>query len=68
MAARKANIWPHAGSHISKFLNLNVSRTKRDVAPKQRYDRFPAVGDHIHAIPTFEHAWTTRRNSIIWGS
>ena len=24
-----------AGSHVSKFLNLNVSGTKRDVAPKQ---------------------------------
>ena len=41
-----------AGSHVSKFLNLNVSGTKRDVAPKQKYD-------NIHATSTFEHAWAT---------
>ena len=47
-----------AGSHVSKFLKLNVSGINRDVVPKQRYDRlFPSVGDHIHATPTFEHAW-----------
>ena len=38
-------------------MNLNVSGTKRDVAPKQRYDKFPSVGDHINAIHTFEYAW-----------
>ena len=36
----------------SKFLNLNVSGTKRDVAPKQKYD-------NIHATSTFKHAWAT---------
>ena len=39
-----------------KFLNSDVSGTKRDVVPKQRYDRFPSVGDHIHVIFTFEPA------------
>ena len=37
------------GSLVSKFLNLNASVTNRDVEPKQRYDRFPSVEDHIHA-------------------
>ena len=41
-----------AGSHVSKFLDLNVSGTNRDVVPKQRYDRFLSVGDHIHAATT----------------
>ena len=57
-----------AGSHVSKFLNLNVSGTNKDVAPKQRYDRFPSVGDHIHATPTFEHAWATPGHTVIGGS
>ena len=46
-----------AGNHVSEFLNLNVSGTMRDVAPKQKDDRLPFVGDHIHATPSFEHAW-----------
>ena len=25
------------------------------VVPKQRHERFHSVGDHIHAIPTFDH-------------
>ena len=54
-----------AGSHVSKFLNLNVSGTNRDVVPKQRYDRFPSVGDHIHATTTFEHAWATPGQTVI---
>ena len=41
-----------AESHVSRFLNLNVSVTNRDAAPKQRYNRFPSVGDHIHATTT----------------
>ena len=41
---------------------------KRDIAPKQRPDRFPSVKDHIHATPTFEHAWTTPRHAVIAGS
>ena len=32
-----------AGSHVSKFVNLNVSGTNRDIVPKQRSDRFPSV-------------------------
>ena len=39
-----------------------------DVAPKQRYDRFPSVGDHIHATPTFKHAWATPGHTVIGGS
>ena len=57
-----------AGSHVIKTLNLNVSGTKRNVAPKQRSDRFPSVEDHIHSTPTFEHAWTTLRHTVIGGS
>ena len=30
-----------AENHVSKFLNLNVSGSKRNVAPKQRHDGFP---------------------------
>ena len=37
-------------SHVSKFLNLNVSVTNRDAVPKQKYDRFLSVGDHIHEL------------------
>ena len=47
---------------------INVSGTKRDVAPKQRYERFPSVGDHIHATPTFEHAWATPGHTVIESS
>ena len=39
-----------------------------DAARKQRYDRFPSVGDQIHATPTFEHAWATPRHTLIGGS
>ena len=56
------------GSHISKFLNLNVPGTNRNVVPKQRYDRFPSVGDHINATNTFEHAWPTQGQTAIGGS
>ena len=51
-----------------KFLNLNVSGTKKDVAPKQGYDRFSSIEDDIHATPTFEHAWTTPGLTVIGGS
>ena len=51
-----------------KTLNLNVSVTKRDVAPKQRPHRFLSLGDHIHVTPTFEHAWSTPRHTVIGGS
>ena len=61
-----------AGSHVSKFLNLNVSGTNRDVVQKQRYDRFPSVDshmiDHIHATTTFEYSWATPGHTIIGGS
>ena len=49
-------------------LNLNISGTKRDLAPKQRYDRFPSVGDHIEATTTFEYAWVTPKQTVIGGS
>ena len=48
-------------------LNLNVSG-KRDVALKQRLNRFPSIGDHIHVTPTFEHSWATLRHTVIGGS
>ena len=56
-----------AGSHVSKFLNLNVSWTKSDVVPKQRCDRFLFVGDHIYATPSSEHAWGSPRRTVIGG-
>ena len=51
-----------------KTLNLNVSGTKRDVAPKQRPHRFPSIGDHIRVTPTFEHTWATPCHIVIGGS
>ena len=57
-----------AGRQVSKFSNLNVSGTKRAVAPKQRYNTFPSIGDHIHATPTFEHVWATPRHTVVGGS
>ena len=58
------------GSWKSRFktLNLDVSETKRDVAPTQRSDRFPSIGDCIHATPTSEHVWATTRHTVIGGS
>ena len=47
-------------------LHLNVSGTKRDVALKQRPDRFPSIGDHI--TTTFEHTWVTPRHTVKGGS
>ena len=57
-----------AGSHVSKFLSLSLSGTKRDVAPKQRYDKFPFIGDQIYATPTFEQAWASPGHTVIGGS
>ena len=57
-----------AGSYLSKVLNLNVSGTNRIVVPKQIYNRFPSVGDHIHVTTTFEHAWATPGHTVIGGS
>ena len=54
--------------HVSKFLNLNVFGTNRDLVPKPRYDRFPSVGDHVHAIAIFEHAWATPGHTVLGGS
>ena len=51
-----------------KTLDLNVSGTKRDVAPKQGPDRFPSIGDHIQVTLTFEHTWATPRHTGIGGS
>ena len=50
---------------VSKFFNLNISGTNRDVVPKQKYAIFPFVGDNIHATPTFEHAWATPGITVI---
>ena len=57
-----------AGSHVSKSLNLNVSGIKRDVAPKQRYDRSPSSEVHTNATSTFQHARAIPRHTIIGGS
>ena len=57
-----------AGSHVSKLLNLIVSGTNRDVVPKERYDRFPSAGEHIHAAATSEYAWETPGHTVIRGS
>ena len=51
-----------------KTLDLNISGTKRDVAPKQRPDRFQSIGDHIQVTPTFENTWATPRHTVIGGS
>ena len=51
-----------------KTLDLNASGTKRDVAPKQRPDRFPSIGDHIQVTPAFEHSWATSKHTVIAGS
>ena len=45
-----------------------MSVTNRDVVPKQRYDGFPSVGDHIHATNTFKYAWATAGHTIIRAS
>ena len=37
-----------------KILDLNVSGTRRDVAPKQRPDKSPSIGDHMQVTPSFE--------------
>ena len=39
-----------------------------DVVPKQRYNRFPSVWDHLHATPTFNHAWATPGHTVTGGS
>ena len=57
-----------AGSQMMKNLDLNVSGTQRDVAPKQRPDRLSSIGDHIQVTPTFEHTWVTPRDTVIESS
>ena len=42
-----------------------MSGTKRDLVSKERPDKFPSAGDHIHAIPTFEHAWQPQ-DILLW--
>ena len=51
-----------------KTLNSNNSGTKRDVAPKQKPDRFPSIRNHIHVTPTFEDTWATLGHAVIGGS
>ena len=46
-----------------KTLDLNISDTKRDVAPKHRSDRFPSIVDHIQVTPTLEHTWAIPRHT-----
>ena len=50
-----------------KTLDLNAFGTKRDVAFKQRPDRFPSTGDHIQVTLTFERTWATPRHTVIGG-
>ena len=57
-----------AGSHVSKFLNLSVSGTNIGVASKQKYNKFPFVGDQIHPTPSFEQAWAIPEHTVIEGS
>ena len=57
-----------AGSRVSKFLNLNVSGTNREVVPKQRFDRFSSVWDDVYDTPTFKHDWATLEHTVIEGS
>ena len=57
-----------AGSNMIKTLDLNVSGTKKDVAPKKRPGRFPYVEDHIQVTPTFEHTWANPRYTLLGGS
>ena len=38
------------------------------MSPKQRYDRFPSIGDQIRTGLNFEYAWTTPRHTVIEGS
>ena len=35
------------------------------VVPKQRYDKLPPVGDHIHVTLTYDHAWATPDHTVI---
>ena len=49
-------------------LNLNLSGTKKDVASKQRPDRFPSIGNHMQVTSTLEHTWATPIHTVIGGS
>ena len=43
-----------------KIFEFKCLKTKkRDVSPKQRYNRFPSVGGHIYATTNLEDAWAT---------
>ena len=53
---------------LSNIFNLNVFGTNRDAVPKQKYDRFSSVGDHIHATNTFEYTRATLEQTIKGGS
>ena len=45
--------------------DLNVSDTKKDVAPKQRPYRFPSTEDHMQVTPTFGHTWASPTHTVI---
>ena len=47
---------------------LPFTPCRRDIVPKQRYDRFPPTGDHINASTTSEHAWATPGHTTVGGS
>ena len=47
-----------------------MSLEPRGMQPLNK-DRLPSmdvVGNHVHATPTFEHAWATPRHIVIGGS
>ena len=39
-----------------------------DVHPKQKYDRFIRIEDHIHVSSIFEYVWATSRQTVMGGS
>ena len=58
-----------AGSWKSRFkiFQFKCLLNQLGYCPKQSYDRFPSVGDHIHVTTTFEYARTTPGHVIIGG-
>ena len=49
-------------------MSLFSLRTNKNVAPKQRPDRFRCVANYNDSTPTFEHDWTSPKHTVIEGS
>ena len=49
-------------------MSLFSLRTNKNVAPKQRPDRFRCVANYNDSTPTFEHGWTSPKHTVIEGS